>query len=124
MDFTNIKTFNDLLDAKYGKPESPERKKFEQKAFGFYLKQTMTDKSREINKTVDSLISNGTYHVETLRKAVDINNPALLRLTLTLANGYEVSDSTNVFYTEEDAIGRMKHGIRQKLCALEEYKQH
>lgn len=76
MDFTNIKTFNDLLDAKYGKPESPERKEFEEKALINYQKElkleeralfeenkkindwtksfnqkitTMTDKSREIN---------------------------------------------------------------------------
>lgn len=44
MDFTNIKTFNDLLDAKYGKPESPERKEFEQKALTNYQMDSNLEK--------------------------------------------------------------------------------
>ena len=44
MDFTNVQNFNDLLDIKYGKSESPERKEFEEKALSDYQMDSNLEK--------------------------------------------------------------------------------
>jgi hypothetical protein len=74
-----------------------------------------------IQKSVDALISKGAYVIETLRN--EPNNRVLL-LRLTLENGYKISASMNVVYTEENTIIELKKKIRIKLEELEQYKHH
>lgn len=50
-----IRNYSAVLDAKYGKPGTPEREKFEQEADAFFSGQIIRDARKEANLTQEEL---------------------------------------------------------------------
>ena len=48
---TQLRSYDAVLDAKYGKPGSPERTRFEEEAYSFYFGQALRDTRKEAKVT-------------------------------------------------------------------------
>lgn len=85
---TQLHTASELLDEKYGKEETENRKRFEEKAKAYYYGEILRDRRKELNMTqkelADKVGTARSYIARVEKGETDIQLSSLLRIAQAL----------------------------------------
>ena len=85
---TQLHTASELLDEKYGKEGTENRKRFEEKAKAYYYGEILRDRSQELNMTqkelADKVGTARSYIARVEKGETDIQLSSLLRIAQAL----------------------------------------